>query len=436
MNSITNRILESRFEILGLSVLAGLFLYWDLSRAIYILTAFFAIGFYLARRPRLDREFLYYSLPIGVFFVAMLVAAWHQGFTDSGLNALFSRYALLLLAIPLAALCLVKSSCGIKFWLKFVIVGLLLGVTALIDFLLFDKARANGGDNAVVFGFVALGITSVIAGSYPDLRRYKYGVTLYLASIAAGIIAIVLSGSRGSWIAAAVVTFAAAIYLFDRYSLSKRFLLGCLMMAVIAAVAMAIPQVQKRVTKAVEILTPYVKGEAQTGFSSARYRVEGWKGAWQMAMDNKLLGVGPGNYRRSLQQYVADKYELRKLDSRMRHAHNQYMQTLATSGFIGLLALLYLVGGHAWLFSRYLGKTYPDEVRSFALAGLLLVIAYLFLGLTGVPFERKKLLLLYAFSSAACWGCMLTNLRLAAIADSETRHGRPPVEGSGPASKP
>ena len=95
----------------------------------------------------------------------------------------------------------------------------------------------------------------------------------------------------------------------------------------------------------------------------------------------------------------------------MKHAHNQYMQTFATSGLTGLLALLAIFICHGWLFAKHMAARYPQEIRDLAFAGVLLVIVYAILSITGVPFDRKKHILLYGFSSASLWGGIMGALK-------------------------
>jgi O-antigen ligase len=398
-------------EIVGALILSGLFLFWDFSRALFIVTALVAIGYYLRFRPALGREHIYYSAPIYSFVGIMFLAVSFQGFPDWGLNALVSKYFLMLLAVPVVGLYFLKSKCNHNPWLKFALAGLVLGITALFDTLLLDKPRADGGDNAALFGFVAVGITALIAASLSVLRRQRHGVLIYVGAITAGLVAILLSGTRGSWIAAAVIIFITVIFFFDRYSLPKRISISIILITSVALLSLEIPLIQQRVDRLVANIENFLSSKPQTEFTSAWYRIEGATFGWHIGLENKFLGVGPGNFRRSLRAFLSDKEGLQGFDAVMRHAHNQYIQTFVISGFIGLFALLILIGGHLWLFSRYLSKRYPIEVRSFALAGVLLVVAYFFLGFTGVPFERKKLILVYGFSSASCWGGLLANLR-------------------------
>ena len=156
-------------------------------------------------------------------------------------------------------------------------------------------------------------------------------------------------------------------------------------------------------------MSPYLSGEEQVQFTSLSYRVESWKAAWQIGADSPVIGVGPGHFRKSLKAYVRQNPKLEGLQS-VKHAHNQFLQTFATAGIVGLTALVSLLLCHAFLFARYLSAVYPESIRSLALAGLLLVLAYALMSLTAVPFERKKLLLLYGFSSASMWAGILVRL--------------------------
>ena len=69
-----SRILQSLVDVAGVVILCGLFLYWDLSRILYVVTALIAVGYLLCVKPTFDRDYLYYSLPIYGFFGAMQIA--------------------------------------------------------------------------------------------------------------------------------------------------------------------------------------------------------------------------------------------------------------------------------------------------------------------------------------------------------------------------
>lgn len=401
---------EIAINLLGVLILSGLFLFWDFSRALYIITALFGLGYLIRYRPQLARDHLLFSLPIFALIGIYLLSLVYHGLPDRGMNMLTSRYFLLLLAIPLVSLLFALFSSQRYFWHMFLLPNLILGVLGLVDIFILGISRAEAADNAVVFGFVAVAITCIVIASYQVLRHQPYGRWLFYGALGMGLVAILFSGSRGSWMAILVVLFMALVFFLDRYPLGKRLLLALLAVCCLAMLSLSIPQVKKRVDIMVDSITPYVKGEQQSRFTSLSYRIESWKAAWEIGIESPLLGVGPGHFRKSLKSYVGRHPELEGLQL-MKHAHNQYMQTFATSGFIGLIALLALLGSHACLFARYLRANYPEQVRSLAFAGLLLVVAYSIMSITAVPFERKKLILLYGFCSASLWACLMANLR-------------------------
>jgi O-antigen ligase len=129
-----------------------------------------------------------------------------------------------------------------------------------------------------------------------------------------------------------------------------------------------------------------------------------------MGLENKIFGFGPGNTKRVIKDYARQNPHLTKL-SGINHIHNQFLQTFAMTGLVGLFSFLALIFCHLWIFTKYLRKRYSLEVRSLALAGLLLLVTYLILSIPGVPFYGKQYLMMYGFASATIWGSLLGALR-------------------------
>ena len=390
-------------EIIGLLILCGLFPFWEISRAIYVLFALSALAFMIRCKPALSRDQRLFAYPIYLFITVAIIALANQGFPDRGMNILTSRYLLLLAAVPLVGIYVSWFDVRSNVYLKFALTAVLLGSLALIDILVLDQSRADAGNNAVVFGFVSVSITSVVVASYRTFSARKYGSLAYVVAIVFGVCATLLSGSRGSWIAALAVIVIAVNFYFDRYALGKRLLISGLVILCVGLIGLSVPPVQKRLDNMITIVSPYFTDENQGAFNSASYRIESWRAAWTIGMEHPFLGIGPGNLLDELDAYAERNPDKRGLE-KMKHAHNQYMQTFAIAGFAGLAALMIMLAVHGWLFAKYLAKRYPSEVRSLALAGLLLVVVYALHGITAVPFERKKHLLLYGFATASLWG--------------------------------
>lgn len=391
-------------------ILCTTFLLWDVSRAVYALLALAAFVYVLKVRPRLPRDQRFFSWPIIAFFGASFISVAYDGFSSSGVNLLTSRYILLLLAIPWVSLFYLCYDPKRNPWIKFVLGAVAMGMLALVDIMLLKEYRAGGGHNEAVFGFSAAAMTAVVTASYYRFRKVRFGKIYYGAGILMGICAMFLSGTRTGWIAFAVVIILAMIFYLDRYSLPKRILASVALIVCITASGMTLPLVQERVDSMIEELTPYFKGEEQTKFTSLRYRVELWKAGWHMGMSSKVFGIGPGKIKKALKPYVSERPHLSGLEQ-MNHIHNQLLQTFAMSGLIGVIAFVAMVLCHLWIFTKYLNKRYSTEVRSLALSGFLILLAYLVYSIPGVPFYGKHYLMMYAFSTASIWGCLLGALQ-------------------------
>jgi len=391
-------------------ILATIFLFWDASRAVFVLLSLAALGFLIRYRPQLPREQRFYSWPIIAYVGATCLALAYDGFPDRGANILVSRFFLLLLAIPVASLFYASYDANRNPWSKFLVGAIVLGGLALVDILILGKYRAGAGHNEAAFGFHALAMTSVILASYHRFNRIRFGRIYFLLGLFMGICAMFLSGTRSSWLAGIGVLIVVVIFYLDRYPLYKRILVSIVLIASISVVGMSIPLVQQRVDNMIQIMTPLLKGEDLTDLDSLSARLIGWKAGWRMGKSEIWLGIGPGNVKRTLRAYGREYPELKGAET-LNHIHNQFLQTFAMSGIIGLCSLMTLVLCHLWIFTKYLGRHYDNEIRSLALGGFLLLVAYLIYSFSAVPFYGKQYMLMYAFSSATIWGSLLGALR-------------------------
>ena len=411
---------------ISIFILATIFLFWDASRAAYVLLSLAALGYLIKYRPQLPREQRFYSWPIIAYFGATFLSVVYDGLPnllqdglpDSGSNRLVSRFLLLMIAIPLVGLFYTCFDSRRNQWIKFVLGCIVLGLLALVDILVLDESRAGGGHNEAAFGFSSAAMTSIVIASYHRFKKVRFGKFIFLVGVLMGLCAMFLSGTRSSWISMMVVAFIAVMFYLDRISLTRRVFIAVALICSIAATGLTIPLVQKRVDHMIEMVIPYVKGEEQTRFNSLRYRVELWKAGWHIGMSDKIFGIGPGNVKKALKVYATENPHLSELRDQ-NHIHNQFLQTFAMSGLVGLVSLVALLGCHFWIFSKYLGKRYNPEVRSFALAGFLLLVAYIVYTIPGVPFYGKQYLMIYAFSSASIWGCLLAALQQSTTATGE-----------------
>jgi O-antigen ligase len=101
-----------------------------------------------------------------------------------------------------------------------------------------------------------------------------------------------------------------------------------------------------------------------------------WGAAWQMFLDQPLLGQGPGMFRVLYQEFL-DKagYTLSQVEDRrpMNWAHSLYLEQLAERGVMGFIALMVAVARPVLAIIRKAGKLdLLDKSLLAAMAALLL----------------------------------------------------------------
>lgn len=201
--------------------------------------------------------------------------------------------------------------------------ALALGTMAVISLVnpVWDNGRLTGGGG----GFrdsndFALALTMLLplllCGWRLAEKTWMRASMLGMAPVV--VIAVVLTQSRGGFLALAAVLGAWALVTRGRV-----FKIALAPAAVLAFLALAPASYLERITTI----------QNYSHDSSARDRLSSWKVAWKIAEDRPLTGVGPGNFLA-----VYDRY---KNDLRRPHvAHNTPLQMLANAGIPALAAFL------------------------------------------------------------------------------------------------
>ncbi|TAA40205.1 O-antigen ligase family protein [Pseudoxanthomonas winnipegensis] len=235
-------------------------------------------------------------------------------------------------------------------------------------------ARSDGWINAITFGDLTVLLMGLVVFLRPSGR-----LLLTIAATCAGLVTVVLSGTRGAWPAAVLVL---VIALISRANGGKARRWEFLALAGLAVVALAalLPHVSERVEELRGDIQRYAVGDADSS-SGARIELIG------MAVDElqrqPWTGVGVGHFERvvlaSPECQPPEPLSWCDLD----HAHSDFPEWGATMGIPGIVALLALYGVPAWLFVRQLRmRPFPRRSRSAALAGLMTVVSFVLCGLS------------------------------------------------------
>jgi O-antigen ligase len=260
------------------------------------------------------------------------------------------------------------------------------------------------GINAIPFGNLSLmlGVLSLVWA----LRRSQMPL-LFGAAALAGLVASLLSGTRGGWVTLPVV----AVVLFlcqgaEIRRLWSAWLLPARLLTVAGVAlfaAFAVWQVLPRAMALVDDLRGYV-GQDVT-HTSAGLRLDMWHAAWTLFLQKPLLGWGEGAMMPELRRLIAAG----ELNEQARYfgfqLHSDVLDTLARRGFLGLITLLLMYAVPLAGFVRRL-RCADVDVRTFALAGTLVVLMFAGFGLTQSQFRDERSFAAYLVLVVTCWVLM------------------------------
>jgi probable O-glycosylation ligase (exosortase A-associated) len=180
------------------------------------------------------------------------------------------------------------------------------------------------GNNELAFALViCLPLMRYLQLTAQD-RRIRWGLGVLMGLCGVSILG---SWSRGAFVAGAAMTF--TLWLRSR----RKVVLGVAMALALPVMFSIMPD---HYFDRIRTIQTYEEDASATG------RINAWKFAWNLAVDNPVFGGGANVFTRALFQRYAPEPE------RVHDAHSIYFEMLAEQGFVGLG--LFLAMGLAMFF--------------------------------------------------------------------------------------
>ena len=333
------------------------------------------------------------------YALVVIAEAWWDGQGSRGMD----RPARFLLAIPALLLVLAFPPRAGAIWAGLATGGILAGGWAGWQKLIEGVERASGYTYVIQFGNISM-LSAILCAAGLGWAlvqpRARLWVALLALGIAGGVLGSLFSGTRGGWVGIPVVLW--VLYRGYGRDLPGKWKTAALAaVLVVGSLAYAVPQtgVQERVGQAVNDIQRYISQESQTSSVGARFEM--WKGAAHLIAEKPLQGWGENGYQAGMQQ-LAEADVIHPFITTFDHAHNEFIDATAKRGLLGLAVLLALYLVPMRLFARQLAA--PDmQLRAFAVAGVLLPVAYFDFGLTQVFLAHNSGVMVYAFLLPVLW---------------------------------
>ncbi|SDN56277.1 O-antigen ligase family protein [Vreelandella arcis] len=356
----------------------------------------------LVKRPALglNRQDALVMLAMAAYTLVGVLEAWWDGQGVSGMD----KPLRFLLAIPALLLVMAYPPRLAWFWGGVTIGACAAGSWAAWFKLIDGVARPNGYTNAIQFGNLSmlLGVLCLAGLGWAAIQpRRHLWYALFIIGAFLGLLGSLLSGSRGGWVGIPFVL----LVLLRAYGgfASKRMLAGLVGLLMAGGLSVyAIPElgVQTRVNEAVEQVQRYASGDRAP--SSVGLRFEMWRGASHLIAEKPMTGWGSNGYEKGMQA-LADEGVITERAAEYGHAHNEFIDSFAKRGLIGLAVLLAVYLLPMRFFAREMGAG-DLSLRATATAGVLLSVTYIDFSLTQGFLSHNSGVMMFAFLLAVLWG--------------------------------
>jgi ADP-heptose:LPS heptosyltransferase/O-antigen ligase len=225
------------------------------------------------------------------------------------------------------------------------------------------------GDTALLLGF--LSIVSITRGR----STRKAEVAIKVMAFLLGGYASYLSGSRGGWVAVALLVWAAVAGRRWLASRRPRNTLGCAIVVFFVALGFT-GFVHQRVDAVVSDIKQLQQGNIDT---SVGLRLELWRASALLYLRHPVFGVGRGRLEQALNELAERGQAPRAIVN--AGAHSDFFSTLAQMGTVGVVALLLLYAGTFKAFWRNRFSA-EGEIATASYLGIAVVGSTIIFGLT------------------------------------------------------
>lgn len=311
----------------------------------------------------------------------------------------------------------ILSTVAILFLLRFppssksIWLGIAFGAIGTGFFAIFLKLTTNAtrvsgfSHNAIQYGNISLllGFLSFVGlwWAFQKQNNKHLWVLLLGTGFIMGLVASLLSGSRGGWVSAPIMF--AFILFYTRHTLTKKTIsLIVISFTFIVSAAFLTPEtgVEKRVSQVFTEINLYQEGHTKTSIGT---RFEFWRAAIIAAKEKPVLGWGKPGYLEKLQELVNTDIASPGIIS---DPHNMYLSVLVFRGAVGLISLLLLYLVPLYLFRKSL-NTHQPETLALSIAGITVVIAYMDFSLTQTTLKFNSGTTFFCFSVVFIYTALL-----------------------------
>lgn len=338
----------------------------------------------------------YFVLSFLAYFLVVALSVW---WFDGDLNNLDTPSRL---ALVLPIFFFIRKAPISNDWiiLGIAIAAITIGVNQLL-LKLTGGTLYNFQDNSGIVTLYAsiFGLSSLffIHQNHGALRNLALGVAALM-----GVLASLLSGGRGVWIAAFLsIIIILMLNPMRWHAHVKPIVFSVFVCAILVAYLIPQTHVKTRIDKAIDNVSAWV--ETGQSYTSSGARLEMWKAAYEIIQSNPIIGVGEGNYAQH-KQVLINQGKIDQSVEQFNHPHGEYISNLVEQGVVGLLAFLMVLLTPIKAAFHAAKKNVQHGGRVPIVLAMVIVLHYAFYSVTSGVFDHQSTTLFYAVFIAIALG--------------------------------
>jgi O-antigen ligase len=266
--------------------------------------------------------------------------------------------------------------------------------------------RASGFIGPEPFGNISsllAGLSLLGAVWFWVQRSYRHYAVLNFLGGGAALLALVLSGTRASWLAFIVMAGLIIVVAWREIEdVRVPKVLGIIFLSLAALFSTLDFSIRDRVIETYSDISSYFDSEAEPRSVGKRFEV--WKGSLALFLERPLLGWGNAAFGPEMQNLASSNIVHESVGT-PNHAHNEVIDALAKKGIVGFASVVLVYCVPAVFFLRLFLLAHGSDARILAASGLLLVTNFVFYGMAHTGLENNAGVMNYAFWLALFAGC-------------------------------
>ena len=340
-----------------------------------------------------EREIQIFLAGIVLFIVLSSVSLINAADILSGLKRIEKLIFLLFFYPIYLAIKRLKINLLSPLYYGLLVAGPVLAIIAYYHVYQLNYTRVPGYYSSILFGSSAMLVAVLLlAGHLGGMCKYLSRAFIYLSFFCA-LGAAIASGTRGAWLVLPVLSVLGLIAFFRDLSGRRVFFIVLLILS-ISVIFYFNDNAKIRTKQVFTDLQSYSAGGGANTSVGARLHL--WDQAISIWQENPVIGTGIGDFRHDIRHRIETKQTpvLRSY----KHAHNIFLDALATTGILGFLGLtiaVFIVP--ASLFFRVRYSEGSKKITCQALLGFTLLISFAVFGLTEGWTIRSSMVSAFSF---------------------------------------